>query len=186
MFTYKFSNLLAAPYSCSQAHISFDRKGTSLYSPSSNRVSRYILSGAASSNNSSSGTSGSSSAAFDDSLNEQQQTDDGSKVFTFPFEARVDVSHFCVRSDGLLAISIDLHGQGLVVNLVSGLVLNRVRFKSNTSVAKLKWKAEKDQHYVQAAAFSPDDELFAVACGRAIQVRTKSLEKGSVDELRCK
>lgn len=84
----------------------------------------------------------------------------------------MDVSHFCLRSDGLLAISIDVHGQGLVINLVKGNILNRIRFRSNTSSAKLKWKAERNQHYVAAAAFSPDDELFAVACGRSIQVPT--------------
>ncbi|KAL8427820.1 hypothetical protein Efla_005428 [Eimeria flavescens] len=177
MFTYKFSNLLAAPYSCSQAHISFDRKGNSLFAPSSNRVCRYTLTAAAT--NSSSGNSGSSSNtnkngnnAFDAILTEQSQaaSDASSKVTTLPFEGRVDICHFCVRSDGLLAISIDVQGQGLVVNLVKGNVLNRIRFKSNTSSARLKWEAEKNQHFIAAAAFSPDDQLFAVACGRTVQL----------------
>ncbi|KAL8449175.1 hypothetical protein Emag_003695 [Eimeria magna] len=175
MFTYKFSNLLAAPYSCSQAHLSFDRKGSSLYAPSSNRVCRYSLTAATRSSNSSSNSSkdrSSSKSAFDSIVNEQDEsaTDGSSKVTTLPFEGRVDVSHFCLRSDGLLAISIDVHGLGLVINLVRGNVLNRVRFRSNTSSARLKWEADRNQHFVASAAFSPDDALFAVACGRTVQL----------------
>ncbi|KAL8451947.1 hypothetical protein Emed_001682 [Eimeria media] len=178
MFTYKFSNLLAAPYSCSQAHLSFDRKGSSLYAPSSNRVCRYSLTAATRSSNNSSNSSNkiksssSSKSAFDSIVTEQDEaaTDGSSKVTTLPFEGRVDVSHFCLRSDGLLAISIDVHGLGLVINLVRGNILNRVKFRSNTSSARLKWEAERNQHFVAAASFSPDDTLFAVACGRTVQL----------------
>lgn len=179
MFSYKFSNLLGAPYSCSHAHVSFDRRGSCLFVPSSNRVCRYTLDSTPTGSGPIPTPGGSESKgrnAFDVHAASSSGSDEGgvtaesSRVTTYPFEARVDISHFCVRSDGLLAISIDIHGQGLVINLAKGTILNRIRFRSNTSAAKLKWKAEKNQHFVAAAAFSPDDVLFAIACGRTIQV----------------
>ncbi|OEH77363.1 periodic tryptophan protein [Cyclospora cayetanensis] len=182
MFSYEFSNLLAAPYSSSHAHITFDRKSSSLYAPSSNRVCRYTLTTTNPATSSSTRKDHNTKSAFDSALAAQANSEEidgttsgSSKVCTLPFEARVDVQHFCVRSDGCLAISIDLQGQGLVVNLVKGTILNRIRFRSNTSSARLKWEAQRKEHFVSAAAFSPDDLLFAVACGRTIQVEASRL-----------
>lgn len=184
MFTYKFSNLLAAPYTSKGASLSFDRKATCLYTPSSNRVCRYQLSGGGNSVGVTSAPSGqnggedksrSATASFDAAAaREAAETtlpEESCRVETFPFEGRVDISHFCVRSDGLLAISVDAHGRGLVVNLVRGVILNRIKFRSNTSSARLKFGAQSDENHVSAAAYSPDDALFAVAIGRTIQVR---------------
>ncbi|XP_026189941.1 periodic tryptophan protein 2 homolog [Cyclospora cayetanensis] len=121
MFSYEFSNLLAAPYSSSHAHITFDRKSSSLYAPSSNRVCRYTLTTTNPATSSSTRKDHNTKSAFDSALAAQANSEEidgttsgSSKVCTLPFEARVDVQHFCVRSDGCLAISIDLQGQGLL------------------------------------------------------------------------
>ncbi|CDJ42715.1 glutamyl-tRNA synthetase, putative [Eimeria tenella] len=173
MFNYKFSNLLGAPFSCSQAQLAFDRKGASLFVPSSNRVCRYTLD--TTPNPAPSSSSAGSKRAFDSSVlpendgETSSSSGSSSAVHTYPFEGLVDIMHFCIRSDSQLAISIDVHGQGLVINLAKGNVLNRIRFKSNTT-SKIRWQQQKQQHLVTAAAFSPDDALFAVACGRSIQL----------------
>lgn len=179
MFNYKFSNLLGAPFSCSQAQLAFDRKGASLFVPSSNRVCRYTLD--ATPNPATSSSSVGSKRAFDLSVPAENDGETSSSsgsssaVHTYPFEGLVDIMHFCIRSDSQLAISIDVHGQGLVINLAKGNVLNRIRFKSNTT-SKIRWQQQKQQHLVTAAAFSPDDALFAVACGRSIQVNAELIE----------
>ncbi|KFG57503.1 putative periodic tryptophan protein PWP2 [Toxoplasma gondii RUB] len=194
MFSYSFTNLLGAPFDSAQARIAFDKRVQCLYTPTSNRVACYRLhtqdhsANALVSSLSSTGESsnssrkeGSSRKPFEQEGREDtsqedshhaDQTAGSSGVFTFPFEARVDVAWFAVRSDNLLAICIDLHGQGMVVNLAKGCVVNRIQFKSNTSAEqKRKWDAVKDlQHSVTGAAFSPDDRFFAVAAGRSVQI----------------
>ncbi|CBZ49727.1 wd repeat protein, related [Neospora caninum Liverpool] len=195
MFSYSFTNLLGAPFDSAQARIAFDKRVQCLYTPTSNRVACYRLHTQDHSANALVSSLSSTSEASASSQNrgssqrrlEQEGREDGisqedshhadqttgsSGVFTLPFEARVDVAWFAIRSDNLLAICIDLHGQGMVVNLAKGCVVNRIQFKSNTSAEqKRKWDAVKDlQHAVTGAAFSPDDRFFAVAVGRSVQV----------------
>ncbi|PFH31692.1 putative periodic tryptophan protein PWP2 [Besnoitia besnoiti] len=194
MFSYSFTNLLGAPFDSAQARIGFDKRAQCLYTPTSNRVACYRLhtqDHSASNLTSSLAAAGEGSAsrqkaaqlsprageldagaASQEDWHHADQTTGSSGVSTLPFEARVDIAWFCVRSDNSLAICIDLHGQGMVVNLAKGCVVNRLQFRSNTSAEqKRKWAAVKDlQHVVTGAAFSPDGRLFAVAVGRSVQI----------------
>lgn len=210
MFSYSFTNLLGAPFESSQAHMVFDKPARCLYTPTSNRVACYRLH---TQDHSSTGVLSrdllprdGSAAPSEESENhhhaKKQKNEDGDDdlqdpdslahadktvgncgVYTLPFEARVDVSWFCVRSDNLLAISIDAHGQGLILNLVKqACVVNRIQFKSSTSSEnKRKWESVKSrQHAVTGAAFSPDDRFFAVAIGRTIQVSQRKKRKAGM------
>ena len=76
------------------------------------------------------------------------------KSCTFPFENRQNIYRFAVSPDGLLMISVDEEGRGLLVNMYRKVVLHSINFKKPVYDIK----------------FSPNGKYFAVTSGRSVKV----------------
>ncbi|KAJ0397462.1 hypothetical protein ATCC90586_000251 [Pythium insidiosum] len=81
---------------------------------------------------------------------------------TFAFESRQNVARLAVSHDSRLLVAVDVEGRCLLVHLRKGVVLARFHFKKP----------------VRALAFSPDDQLLAVAHGNKLQLwRTPAVRR---------
>ncbi|KAL0231763.1 hypothetical protein GEMRC1_011167 [Eukaryota sp. GEM-RC1] len=78
---------------------------------------------------------------------------DNSSLTTLPAEHRDDINRIVVSHDGLLILSIDASGQGLVQS-VTGSLLHRFNFKNQ----------------VHCCSWSPDNRFLAVSFGRLVRV----------------
>ncbi|KAF8819875.1 hypothetical protein IE077_003866, partial [Cardiosporidium cionae] len=102
-----------------------------------------------------------------------------STSYTLPCESRRNIHHICLHPDGKIAITIDTAGNALVIHLMKGCILHRLRFKSSgASTFRTASRLKSDTHgEVTAAAFSPDGAYFAVAVGKRLQLWESPLPK---------
>ncbi|CDR94927.1 periodic tryptophan protein 2-like protein, putative [Babesia bigemina] len=96
-----------------------------------------------------------------------------SKSTTLSSQTRSDIAIVSYHPTLPLAILIDCHGYGYILNLLRDRILHRLQFKSSSTVATAKNKASilpanESQRLVRDAAFSPDARFFAVAVGRKL------------------
>lgn len=76
------------------------------------------------------------------------------KSFTFEYEHRKNIATLDLNRQGTLLLSIDNDGRAILVNFRSRTVLHHFNFKEHCYKVK----------------FSPDGKLFAVACGRFLNI----------------
>ncbi|SCU87928.1 LAMI_0D08064g1_1 [Lachancea mirantina] len=76
------------------------------------------------------------------------------KSFTFEYEHRKNVACLDLNTQGSLLLSVDQDGRAILVNFRARTVLHHFNFKDKVRTVK----------------FSPDGRLFALACGRFIQI----------------
>lgn len=76
------------------------------------------------------------------------------KSFTFEYEHRKNISCVALNPQGTLLLSVDEDGRAILVNFRAKTVLHHLNFKEK----------------VRDLKFSPDGKLFALACGRFVQV----------------
>ncbi|GIX65293.1 periodic tryptophan protein 2-like protein, putative [Babesia caballi] len=93
-----------------------------------------------------------------------------SKSTTLSSQTRSDITIVAYHPTLPLAILIDVHGYGYILNLLRDRILHRLQFKSFSTVANEKRQAalvpaNESQRMVRDAAFSPDARFFAVAVG---------------------
>ena len=85
-----------------------------------------------------------------------------SKCFTFPFEARRNISRIALSPDGAILLALDDEGHLLMANVVRRVVVHHLNLK----------------HSVSDVKFSPDGKWVAFAVGRLVQVwATPTLER---------
>jgi periodic tryptophan protein 2 len=85
-----------------------------------------------------------------------------SRSYTFPFEARANITRLALSPDGGLLLTVDEDGYALLVNVPQRTVLHHLNLKGS----------------VGDAQFSPDGKLLLVAVGRLVQVwATPEIEK---------
>ncbi|SCU78010.1 LANO_0A01838g1_1 [Lachancea nothofagi CBS 11611] len=77
-----------------------------------------------------------------------------SRSFTFEYEHRKNVRCVALNPQGTLLLSVDEDGRAILVNFRAKTVLHHFNFKEPVS----------------ALQFSPDGSLFALACGRFVQI----------------
>ncbi|QEU59949.1 Pwp2 [Kluyveromyces lactis] len=75
-------------------------------------------------------------------------------AFTFEYEHRKNVAVVDINKQGTLLLSIDVDGRGILTNFKTRNVLHHFNFKEKVYDLK----------------FSPDGKLFALACGRFLQI----------------
>ncbi|CAH01450.1 snoRNA-binding rRNA-processing protein PWP2 [Kluyveromyces lactis] len=75
-------------------------------------------------------------------------------AFTFEYEHRKNVAVVDINKQGTLLLSIDVDGRGILANFKTRNVLHHFNFKEKVYDLK----------------FSPDGKLFALACGRFLQI----------------
>lgn len=76
------------------------------------------------------------------------------KSFTFEYEHRKNIARIDLNKQGTLLLSVDEDGRAILVNFKSRNVLHHFNFREKVYDLK----------------FSPDGRLFALACGRFIQI----------------
>ncbi|SCW00335.1 LAFE_0C01926g1_1 [Lachancea fermentati] len=76
------------------------------------------------------------------------------KSFTFEYEHRKNIACIDLNPQGTLLLSVDEDGRAILVNFKARTVLHHFNFKEKVSDLK----------------FSPDGKLFALACGRFLQI----------------
>ncbi|AMD21471.1 HER192Cp [Eremothecium sinecaudum] len=76
------------------------------------------------------------------------------KSFTFEYEHRKNISRIDLNKQGTLLLSVDEDGRGILVNFKARNVIHHLNFKDKVNDLK----------------FSPDGKMFALACGRFIQI----------------
>ena len=88
-----------------------------------------------------------------------------SKSFTFPFEARRNISRLALSPDGTILLALDDDGHLLMINMLRRVVVHHLNLK----------------HQVASMRFSPDGQWVAFALGRLTQVwGTPALERSFV------
>ncbi|ORM41516.1 Periodic tryptophan protein 2 -like protein [Babesia sp. Xinjiang] len=98
-----------------------------------------------------------------------------SKSTTLSSQTRSDIAIVSYHPTLPLAILIDVHGYGYILNLLRDCILHRMQFKSSSTVANEKrqaalMSANESQRLVRDAAFSPDAQFFAVAIGNKLSI----------------
>ncbi|GFE54429.1 WD G-beta repeat containing protein p103 [Babesia ovis] len=96
-----------------------------------------------------------------------------SKSTTLSSQTRSDIAIVAYHPTLPLAILIDVHGYGYILNILRDCILHRMQFKSTSTVATEKRQsalipANESQRPVRDAAFSPDAQFFAVAIGNKL------------------
>ncbi|AET37846.1 snoRNA-binding rRNA-processing protein PWP2 Ecym_2093 [Eremothecium cymbalariae DBVPG len=76
------------------------------------------------------------------------------KSFTFEYEHRKNISRIALNKQGTLLLSVDEDGRGILVNFKTRNVIHHFNFKDKVYDLK----------------FSPDGKLFALTCGRFLQI----------------
>ncbi|AAS50422.1 AAR057Wp [Eremothecium gossypii ATCC 10895] len=78
----------------------------------------------------------------------------GNKSFTFEYEHRRNIARIDVNAQGTLLLSVDVDGRAILVNIKTRNVIHHFNFKDKVNDVK----------------FSTDGKLFALACGRFLQI----------------
>ncbi|KAK1442531.1 periodic tryptophan protein 2 [Babesia gibsoni] len=98
-----------------------------------------------------------------------------SKCTTLSSQTRSDLAIVSYHPTLPLAILIDSHGYGYILNLLRDRILHRLQFKSSSTIPTEKNHSSllppnEAQRLVTDAAFSPDSKYFAVAIGTKLCV----------------